>query len=175
MLTKPEKVWREPGQQGKEGRPVKLMRAVSRKEFLRLGGAGLTGAMLLGTAGCNSSHGKVVRLFTGTRETAALERAVTELHVDRFEEQHPNIVLQREMLQPDEVRREIQSNLRSKSLQTSSPTTPVLASAVCWPTRDYCVPWRTPTQSTAGTSTTGRSSRPPTTAQHRCPGTAELL
>jgi raffinose/stachyose/melibiose transport system substrate-binding protein len=90
------------------------MRAVSRKNFLRLGGGGLIGAMLLGVAGCNRSHGKVVRFFTGTKETAALERAVTEIHVDRFEEQHPNIDLQRETLQPDEVRREIQSRLRSK-------------------------------------------------------------
>jgi len=90
------------------------MRAVSRKDFLRLGGAGLIGAMLLGDADCNRNHSKVVRFLTGTRETAALERAVTEIHVDRFEEQHPNIDLQREALQPDEVRREIQSRLRSK-------------------------------------------------------------
>src|SRR5919112_3580332 len=72
------------------------------------------GAIRPGTAGCSSSHGKVVRFLTGTRETAALERAVTELHVDRFEEQHPNIELQRDTLQPDAVRREIQSRLRSK-------------------------------------------------------------
>jgi raffinose/stachyose/melibiose transport system substrate-binding protein len=91
------------------------MRAVSRKDFLRRGGAGLIGAMLLGAAGCNSREGKVVRFFTGTRETAALERAVTELHVDRFEEQYPNIELQRETLQPDAVRREIQRRLRSKA------------------------------------------------------------
>jgi raffinose/stachyose/melibiose transport system substrate-binding protein len=91
------------------------MTAVSRREFLRRGGAGLIGAMLLGAAGCNSSHGKVVRFLTGTRETAALERAATELQVDRFEEQHPNIELQRETLQPDEVRREIKSRLRSKT------------------------------------------------------------
>ena len=90
------------------------MRAVSRKDFLRLGGSGLIGAMLLGDADCNRNHGKVVRFLTGTRETAALERAVTEIHVGRFEEQHPNIDLQREALQPDEVRREIQSRLRSK-------------------------------------------------------------
>jgi raffinose/stachyose/melibiose transport system substrate-binding protein len=90
------------------------MRAVSRKDFPRLGGAGLIGASLLGAAGCNRSHGKVVRFLTGTKETAALERAVTEIQVDRFEEQHPNIDLQREALQPDEVRREIQSRLRSK-------------------------------------------------------------
>ena len=91
------------------------MRTVSRKDFLRLGGAGLIGAMLVGAAGCNSRHGKVVRFFTGTRETAALERAITELHVDRFEEQHPNIELQRETLQPDAVRRQIHSRLRSKA------------------------------------------------------------
>jgi raffinose/stachyose/melibiose transport system substrate-binding protein len=90
------------------------MTAVSRREFLRRGGAGLIGAMLLGSAGCNSSHSKVVRFLTGTRETAALERAATELQVDGFEEQHPNIELQRETLQPDEVRREIESRLRSK-------------------------------------------------------------
>jgi raffinose/stachyose/melibiose transport system substrate-binding protein len=90
------------------------MRAVSRKDFLRLGGTGLVSAMLLGAAGCNGSHVKVVRFFTGTRETAALEGALTEIHVDRFEEQHPDIDLQREALQPDEVRREIQSRLRSK-------------------------------------------------------------
>src|SRR5688572_11462146 len=101
-------------QGSREGRTAKLMRAVSRKDFLRFGGAGLIGAMLPGAAGCNSSHGKVVRFFTGTRETAALERAITELHVDRFEEQHQNIELQRETLHPDDVRREIQSRLRSK-------------------------------------------------------------
>ncbi len=66
------------------------------------------GAMLLGAAGCNRSHGKVLRFSTGTKETAALERAVTEIQVDRFEEQHPKIDLLREALQPDEVRREIQ-------------------------------------------------------------------
>jgi raffinose/stachyose/melibiose transport system substrate-binding protein len=93
---------------------AKAMRAVSRKDFLRLGGAGLVSAMLPGAAGCNRSRVKVVRFFTGTRETAALEGALTEIHVDRFEEQHPNIDLQREALQPDELRREIQSRLRSE-------------------------------------------------------------
>src|ERR687891_2770784 len=93
---------------------AQAMRAVSRKDFLRLGGAGLVSAMLPGAAGCNGSHVKVVRFFTGTRETAALEGALTEIHVDRFEEQHPDIDLQREALQPDDVRREIQSRLRSR-------------------------------------------------------------
>jgi len=90
------------------------MRAVSRKGFLRLGGAGLIGVMLVGAAGCNRRHGKVVGFLTGTKETAALERAATEIQVDGFEEQHPNIDLQRVALQPDEVRREIQRRLRSE-------------------------------------------------------------
>src|ERR687897_2685949 len=94
---------------------AEAMRAVSRKDFLRLGGAGLVIAMLPGAAGCNGRQVKVVRFFTGTRETAALEGALTEIHVDRFEEQHPDIDLQREALPPDDVRREIQSRLRSKT------------------------------------------------------------
>jgi raffinose/stachyose/melibiose transport system substrate-binding protein len=91
------------------------MKSVSRKDFLRLGGAGLISAILHGAAGCDGRHSKVVTFLTGSRETAALERAATAIHVDRFEEQHPNIDLQREALQPDEVRREIQSRLRSKA------------------------------------------------------------
>src|SRR5215213_5290664 len=90
------------------------MKSVSRKDFLRLGGAGLISAIHHGAAGCDGRHSKVVTFLTGSRETAALERAATAIHVDRFEEQHPNIDLQREALQPDEVRREIQSRLRSK-------------------------------------------------------------
>ena len=70
---------------------AQAMREVSRKDFLRLGGAGLVSAMLPGAAGCNGRQVKVVRFFTGTRETAALERAATELQVYSFEEQHPNI------------------------------------------------------------------------------------
>jgi hypothetical protein len=61
------------------------MRAVSREDFLKLGGTGLIDAMLAGTAGCNRSHGKVVRFVTGTRETAALEGAVTDIQVDRLQ------------------------------------------------------------------------------------------
>jgi raffinose/stachyose/melibiose transport system substrate-binding protein len=93
------------------------MRAVSRKDFLRLGGAGLVGAALLGAAGCGGllrGDKKVVKFFTGTEQTTIQERAVTEIQVDRFEEQHPNIDLQREALQPDEARREIPSRLQSK-------------------------------------------------------------
>jgi raffinose/stachyose/melibiose transport system substrate-binding protein len=95
------------------------MRALSRKDFLRLGGAGLVGAALSGAAGCSgnlSANKKVVKVLTGAEETTIQERAVTEIQVDRFEEQHPNIDLQREALQPDEARREIQSGglLRSE-------------------------------------------------------------
>jgi hypothetical protein len=61
------------------------------QRFPEAWGRWLIGAMLLGAAGCNSSNGKVVKFFTGTRETAALERAATELQVYSFEEQHPNI------------------------------------------------------------------------------------
>jgi raffinose/stachyose/melibiose transport system substrate-binding protein len=89
------------------------IRTLRRRDFLRLGGTGLLAAVLLNVAGCDGSHSKVVRFFTGTKETAALERAVTEIQVNRFEEQHPNIDLQRETLQPDEARRVIRARLRS--------------------------------------------------------------
>jgi raffinose/stachyose/melibiose transport system substrate-binding protein len=90
---------------------------VSRKGFLRLGGVGLAGAALLGAAGCGANllggDKKVVRFFTGTEETATQERAVTEIQVDRFEEQHPQYTLEREAIQSDEIRKVIQSRLRS--------------------------------------------------------------
>lgn len=94
-----------------------MPRAVSRKDFLRLGGVGLAGATLLGAADCSGSllggDEKVVRFFTGTEETTTQERAVTEIQVDRFEEQHPQYTLEREAIQSDEIRKVIQSRLRS--------------------------------------------------------------
>ncbi|HEY6712760.1 MAG TPA: ABC transporter substrate-binding protein [Rubrobacter sp.] len=94
-----------------------MPRAVSRKDFLRLGGVGLTGAALLGAAGCGGNllggDKKVVRFFTGTEETTTQERAVTEIQVDRFEEQHPQYTLEREAILSDEIRKVIQSRLRS--------------------------------------------------------------
>ncbi len=79
------------------------MRTLRRKDFLRLSGAGLVSVVLPIATGCDRSNTKeVVRFFTGTKETAALERAVTAIQVDRFEEQHPNIDLQRKTLQPAE-------------------------------------------------------------------------
>jgi raffinose/stachyose/melibiose transport system substrate-binding protein len=95
------------------------MRTLGRKDFLRLGGAGLLSAALSGAASCGgslSANKKVVKVFTGAEETTIQERAAIEIQVDRFEEQHPNIDLQRETLQPDEARSEIQSGglLRSE-------------------------------------------------------------
>src|SRR5215204_5464535 len=93
-----------------------MPRAISRKGFLRLGGVGLAGAALLGDAGCGGSLGgdkKVIRFLTGNEETTAQERAVTEIQVNGFEEQHPQYTLEREAIQPDEIRKVIQSRLRS--------------------------------------------------------------
>src|SRR5918995_490821 len=93
-----------------------MPRAVSRKGFLRLGGVGLAGAALVGAAGCGWSLGgnrEVVRFLTGTEETAAQERAVTEIQVDGFEEQHPKYTLELEATKFDEIRKVIQSRLRS--------------------------------------------------------------
>jgi hypothetical protein len=48
------------------------MRTLSRKDFLRIGGAGLVGSVLLDAVGCDRSHSKVVRFFTGTKERPPL-------------------------------------------------------------------------------------------------------
>jgi raffinose/stachyose/melibiose transport system substrate-binding protein len=94
-----------------------MPRAISRKRFLRLGGVGLAGAALSGAAGCGGNllggDKKVVRFFTGTEETATQERAVTEIQVNRFEEQHPQYTLEREAIKSDEIRKVIHSKLRS--------------------------------------------------------------
>jgi raffinose/stachyose/melibiose transport system substrate-binding protein len=92
----------------------RTMRPVSRREFLKLGGAGLAGAALLGAAGCGQSQGggEVIRMFVGTAETAALEREAIKL-VERFDEQNPKYTVERESIPPDEVRQVIQTRLRS--------------------------------------------------------------
>src|SRR5918997_5436801 len=89
-----------------------MPRSVSRKEFLRFGGVGLTGVALLGAAGCGRSLGgnkEVVKFLTGTEETTIQERAVTEIQVDGFEEQHPKYTLELEAIRFDEIRKIIQS------------------------------------------------------------------
>jgi raffinose/stachyose/melibiose transport system substrate-binding protein len=90
-------------------------RALSRKDFLKLGGVGLTGATLLGAAGCGGgSQGgeKVIRMFVGTAETAALERESIRL-VEQFDEENPKYTVERESIPPDQVREVIQTRLRS--------------------------------------------------------------
>jgi raffinose/stachyose/melibiose transport system substrate-binding protein len=94
-----------------------MPRAISRRGFLRLGGVGLAGAALSGAADCGGNllggDKKAVRFFTGTEETATQERAVTEIQVNRFEEQHPQYILEREAIDPDEMSNVIQSRLRA--------------------------------------------------------------
>src|SRR5215207_9190823 len=89
-------------------------KAVSRRDFLKLGGAGLAGAVLLGNAGCGggSGQGEVIRMFVGTAETAAQEREAQGL-VDSFDEQNSKYTVERESIPPDEVRQVIQTRLRS--------------------------------------------------------------
>jgi raffinose/stachyose/melibiose transport system substrate-binding protein len=99
------------------------MRTLSRKDFLRLGGAGLAGAGLLGATGCGGRLGgrkKVVKFLTAGEETNIQERAAIEIQVYRFEEQLPEYTLEREAILAGEVRtgsntnREIQTRLQSE-------------------------------------------------------------
>jgi raffinose/stachyose/melibiose transport system substrate-binding protein len=90
-------------------------RAVSRKEFLRLSGAGLAGAALLGTTGCGGGQGgaEVIRYLTETPETTTLERTAIEIQVNRFEEQNPKYTLERETVTPDDLLTVIKTRLQS--------------------------------------------------------------
>jgi raffinose/stachyose/melibiose transport system substrate-binding protein len=99
------------------------MRTLSRKDFLRLGSAGLAGTALLGAAGCGGRLGgskKVVKFLTGAEETNIHERTAIEIQVYRFEEQYPEYTLEREVILPGGVNtgsntnREIQSRLQSE-------------------------------------------------------------
>ncbi len=92
--------------------------AVSRRDFLRLGGTGLAGAALLGSgtlAGCGGGSqggGEVVRFFTGTAETTSQERTYIEIQVDGFQEENPRYALEREAVPPDDVRTVIKTRLQ---------------------------------------------------------------
>src|SRR5215204_5494050 len=100
----------------RRARERQMPSAVSRKDFLRFGGVGLTGVALLGAAGCGRRLGgnrDVVTFLTGTEETTIQERAVTEIQVNRFQEQHPKYTLEREAIDPDEMSNVIPSRLRS--------------------------------------------------------------
>ena len=89
-----------------------MPKAVSRKDFLKLGGAGLAAA-LLGAAGCGGGRDEVVKFLAATRETTVLER-VTEEIIARFEEQNPNIDVQREAMPTEDIRRVIKTRLQSE-------------------------------------------------------------
>lgn len=90
-------------------------RAVSRKDFLRLSGAGLAGAALLGTTGCGGGQGsgEVIKYLTETPETTNLERTAIEIQVNRFEEQNPKYTLERETVTPDDLLTVIKTRLQS--------------------------------------------------------------
>src|SRR5918994_1732421 len=90
-------------------------RAVSRKGFLRLSGAGLAGAALLGTTGCGGGQGggRVIRYLTETPETTTLERTAIEIQVNRFQDQNPKYTLERESIPPDDLLTVIKTRLQS--------------------------------------------------------------
>src|SRR5215210_8587026 len=85
-------------------------REVSRRDFLKLAGAGL-----FGTTGCGGSQGggEVVRYLTETPETTTLERAAIEIQVNRFQEQNPKYTLERESIAPDDLLTVIKTRLQS--------------------------------------------------------------
>ncbi len=92
-------------------------RAVSRRDFLRLGGAGFAGAALLGSgtlAGCGGSQGggNVVSYLTEAPETTTLERAAIEVQVNRFQEENPKFTLEREAIPPDDLLTVIKTRLQ---------------------------------------------------------------
>ena len=89
-----------------------MPRAVSRKDFLRLGGMGLASAVLLCAAGCGGSRGEVVNYLAEIPETTVLERAAEEI-IARFEEQHRDIDIQREAMPMEDLRTVIEARLRS--------------------------------------------------------------
>ena len=91
-------------------------RVVSRRDFLRLGGAGLAGAALLGTAACGGGSqqgGEAVKFFTSTAETTAQERNYIKLQVDGFNEQYPKYSLEREAIPGDDLRTVLKTRLQS--------------------------------------------------------------
>src|ERR671916_2303087 len=98
-----------------EEQMLRATRAVSRKDFLRLSGAGLAGAALLGTTGCGGGQGggEVIEYLTETPETTTLERAAIEIQVNRFQEQNPKYTLERESIAPDDLLTVIKTRLQS--------------------------------------------------------------
>jgi raffinose/stachyose/melibiose transport system substrate-binding protein len=94
-----------------------MRKTVSRRDFLRLGGAGLAGATLLGTAACGGGSqqggGEPVRFFTSTAETTSQERNYVKLQVDGFNEKYPKYSLEREAIPGDDLRTVLKTRLQS--------------------------------------------------------------
>ena len=96
-------------------------RAVSRKDFLRLGGAGLAGTALLGSgtlAGCGGGSqggGQVVRYFAAAPETTNQEKALIEIEVNGFQDANPKYSLERETVPTEDQRSVIQTTLQSET------------------------------------------------------------
>ena len=92
--------------------------AVSRKDFLRLGSAGLAGATLLGSgalAGCGGGSqggGETVKFYTSSAETTSQEKTYIEIQVDGFNEQYPKYTLEREAIPGDELRTTLKTRLQ---------------------------------------------------------------
>ena len=97
------------------GADAAATRAVSRKDFLRLSGAGLAGAALLGTTGCGGGQGggEVIKYLTETPETTNLERTAIEIQVNRVEKQNPKYALERETVAPDDLLMVVKTRLQS--------------------------------------------------------------
>ena len=92
-------------------------RTISRRNFLRFGGAGLAGAALLGGAACGGSQqgGEVVRFLTSTPETTSQERAYRKIQVEGFNEQYPKYTLEREAIPGTDLHTLLKTRLQSKT------------------------------------------------------------
>jgi ABC-type glycerol-3-phosphate transport system substrate-binding protein len=102
-----------------------MLRAINRKDFLRLGGVGLAGAALVGATNCSRSlsGNKVVRFLTTAEETSIQEWAAIEIQVNRFEEQHLKYNLEREVILGGGTSTVINTNEQMQTtLQPEDPT-----------------------------------------------------
>lgn len=110
--------------------PSAVRRRYSRRDFLKLGGAGLAGAALLGTAGCGSSGGEGGNItFTYGATGDEDLRTVREL-VDRFNEQNENGITV-EFEERSEVTDEYFRSLVS-DFEAGSASVDVIAGDVVW-------------------------------------------
>ena len=73
-----------------KGQETYIWSAMNRREFLKLGGAGLAGAMLLGGTGCgsNSSRGKVALRYALWNQNQV---PAPKMIIAEFQQSHPDI------------------------------------------------------------------------------------